>query len=177
MAARGHDMLRHFTSQRVMRYRDASCEALLQRIGPGARFDQPVVLGLTGMPPVALAAVARELAGRLGRPLLRADLGASLYPYIGETEKNLHRLFSKAEASGAVLFFDEADALFGNRSQASAAHDRYANLETGYLLSRLEQFRGVAIVLFDSVHEAQQRRGRLRPWVLRYPPGPDAAHD
>jgi SpoVK/Ycf46/Vps4 family AAA+-type ATPase len=66
--------------------------------------------------------------------------------YIGETEKNLALLFDQATASGAVLFFDEADALFGKRSEVRDAHDRYANLETGYLLQRIEEHEGVTIL-------------------------------
>ncbi|MBL8312611.1 MAG: ATP-binding protein [Rubrivivax sp.] len=153
-----------------MRYRDPACEALLQQLGKGKRFTQPVLLGFAGMPRIALAAAAREMAGRLGRPLLRVDLSASAGHYIGETEKNLLAVFSRAESSDAVLLFDEADALFGKRTAVDASHDRYANLETNHLLARLEQFRGVAVVLFDSLQEAQQRRGRLQPVVLRFPP-------
>jgi SpoVK/Ycf46/Vps4 family AAA+-type ATPase len=68
-----------------------------------------------------------------------------------------------------VLLFDEADALFGKRTEVSSAHDRYANQEISYLLTRLQQFRGVAVVLFDSAQEAQRRRGRLQPVVVRFP--------
>ena len=66
--------------------------------------------------------------------------------YIGETEKNLERLFEAAEQTDALLFFDEADAVFGQRSEVSDAHDRYANLETSYLLQRLETFDGIAVL-------------------------------
>jgi SpoVK/Ycf46/Vps4 family AAA+-type ATPase len=152
-----------------MRYRDPHCEALLKQLGKGAGFTQPVLLSFTGLPRIALAAAAREMAQRLGRPLLRAGLGAGTSPYIGETEKNLQVLFSRAESSGAVLLFDEADALFGKRTEVSSAHDRYANQEISYLLTRLQQFRGVAVVLFDSAQEAQRRRGRLQPVVVRFP--------
>jgi SpoVK/Ycf46/Vps4 family AAA+-type ATPase len=81
--------------------------------------------------------------------------------YIGQTEKNLERVFSAAEDVDALLFFDEADALFCKRTGISTAHDRYANIETGYLLQRLEAFRGVAILatnLRDSLDEAFTRR-------------------
>ena len=154
---------------KAMRYRDPACEALLQQLGKGASFTQPVLLNFTGLPRLALATAAREMARRLGRPLLRADLGAGNSPYIGETEKNLQALFSRAQASGAVLLFDEADALFGERTQVASSHDRYANLEVSYLLQRLEHCRGVVVGLFDSIHEAQRRRGRLQPVVVRFP--------
>ena len=153
-----------------MRYRDPACEALLLQLGKGKRFPQPVLLGFAGLPRIALTAAAREMARRLGRPLLRVDLSASAGHYIGETEKNLLAVFSRAESSDAVLLFDEADALFGKRTQVDSSHDRYVNMETNHLLARLEQFRGVAVVLFDSLQEAQRRRGRLQPVVLRFPP-------
>jgi SpoVK/Ycf46/Vps4 family AAA+-type ATPase len=153
----------------AMRYRDPHCEALLKQLGKGAHFTQPVLLSFTGLPRITLAAATREMAQRLGRPLLRAGLGVGTSPYIGETEKNLQILFNRAESSGAVLLFDEADALFGKRTEVSSAHDRYANQEISHLLTRLQQFRGVAVVLFDSAQEAQRRRGRLQPVVVRFP--------
>jgi ATP-dependent 26S proteasome regulatory subunit len=135
-------MLPPSNARGVMRYRDPQCEALLQQLGRGCSFNGPVLLGLIGLPHVARVKATHELAGRLGRRLLRADLSGVVSGYIGETEKNLDALFCRAEGSGAVLFFDEADALFGKRSQASSAHDRYANLEVGHVLARLERFRG-----------------------------------
>lgn len=162
-------MLPSAAPTRVMRFRDAHCEALLRQLGRGSKMTQPVLLSFTGAPAVALAAAARTMASRLGRPLLRVDLGAGASPYIGETEKNLKHLFSRAESSGAVLLFDEADALFGARSEAGTAGDRYANLEVSYLLARLESYHGVVVLSFNSPHEAQRRRGRLQPVVMRFP--------
>jgi AAA+ superfamily predicted ATPase len=89
---------------------------------------------------------AEALAHELGLDLFRIDLSAVVSKYIGETEKNLNRLFAAAEYANAVLFFDEADALFGKRSEVKNAHDRYANLEVAYLLQKMEQFEGVAIL-------------------------------
>lgn len=80
--------------------------------------------------------------------------------YIGETEKNLRRLFDAAEESGAILFFDEADALFGKRSEVHDSHDRYANIEIDYLLQRMEEYRGLAIL-------ATNRRSLLDPAFMR----------
>ena len=74
------------------------------------------------------------------------DLSAVVSKYIGETEKNLRRLFDAAEDGGAILFFDEADALFGKRSEVKDSHDRYANIEINYLLQRMEAYRGLAIL-------------------------------
>ncbi len=89
---------------------------------------------------------AEIIANILDRPLLRVDLAAVVSKYIGDTEKNLERVFRQAEDSCSVLFFDEADALFGKRSEVKEAHDRYANIEISYLLQRMEQYRGVAIL-------------------------------
>ncbi len=88
---------------------------------------------------------AEVIAAELGLDLYRIDLAAVVSKYIGETEKNLERLFSAAEASGAVLLFDEADALFGKRSEVKDSHDRYANIELAYLLQRMETYRGLSI--------------------------------
>src|SRR6266581_7594059 len=77
---------------------------------------------------------------------LHLNLSAVVSKYIGETEKNLRRLFDAAEDGGAILFFDEADALFGKRSEVKDSHDRYANIEINYLLQRMESYRGLAIL-------------------------------
>src|SRR3546814_295367 len=82
----------------------------------------------------------------LGLSLYRIDLSAVVSKYIGETEKNLRKLFDAAEGGGAILFFDEADALFGKRSEVKDSHDRYANIEVNYLLQRLESFGGLAVL-------------------------------
>jgi regulator of sigma D len=89
---------------------------------------------------------AESIAAQLGRPLLQVDLAAIVSKYIGETEKNLEKVFTQAEASSSLLFFDEADALFGKRSEVKEAHDRYANIEISYLLQRMEQYKGMAIL-------------------------------
>jgi DNA replication protein DnaC len=103
---------------------------------------------------------AEVIANALQLDLYRIDLSAVVSKYIGETEKNLRRLFDAAEDGGAVLFFDEADALFGKRSEVRDAHDRYANIEVSYLLQRMEAYRGVAIL-------ATNRKGDLDPAFLR----------
>ncbi len=106
--------------------------------GLGALFTGPSGTGKT----VAAAAIAREL----GRPLQVVDLSRVVSKYIGETEKNIDRIFAEAEASGAVLLLDEADALFGKRSEVSDSHDRYANQEVSYLLQRIEACSGLVIL-------------------------------
>ena len=89
---------------------------------------------------------ANALAGALEVPLYRIDLSQVVSKYIGETEKNLLRVFKKVEAADAILFFDEADALFGKWASATGRHDRYANLETNYLLERINEYPGVVIL-------------------------------
>ena len=86
------------------------------------------------------------LARDLGLDLFRLDLATVVSKYIGETEKNLDRVFSAAEGSNAILFFDEADALFGKRSEVRDAHDRYANIEVAYLLQKMEGYPGAVIL-------------------------------
>ena len=89
---------------------------------------------------------AEVIANELRLNLYRIDLSAVVSKYIGETEKNLRRVFDAAEDGGAILFFDEADALFGKRSEVKDSHDRYANIEINYLLQRMEAYRGLAIL-------------------------------
>ncbi len=95
---------------------------------------------------------AEVMATELDLALLRVDLSAVVSKYIGETEKNLRRVFDAAEQAGAVLLFDEADALFGKRSEVKDSHDRYANIEVSYLLQRMEAYGGLAIL--TSNHKA-----------------------
>jgi SpoVK/Ycf46/Vps4 family AAA+-type ATPase len=94
--------------------------------------------------------VAEAIAHEAGGKLLHVDLSAVVSKYIGETEKNLSRIFVEAESSQAILFFDEADALFGKRSDVKDSHDRYANTEVAYLLQRLESFPGLVLFAASS---------------------------
>jgi ATP-dependent 26S proteasome regulatory subunit len=89
---------------------------------------------------------AEIIAGELGLELYRIDLAGVVSKYIGESEKNLRRVFDAAEQSGAILFFDEADALFGKRTEVKDSHDLYANIQVNYLLQRMEDYRGLAIL-------------------------------
>jgi SpoVK/Ycf46/Vps4 family AAA+-type ATPase len=89
---------------------------------------------------------AEIIANELGLDLFRIDLASVVSKYIGETEKNLERIFAAAVRSNSVLLFDEADALFGKRSAVTDAHDRYANVEISYLLQKMEQYEGITIL-------------------------------
>jgi ATPase family protein associated with various cellular activities (AAA)/winged helix domain-containing protein len=117
---------------------------------------------------------AEVLANELRLDLYRIDLSAVVSKYIGETEKNLRRVFDAAEEGGAILLFDEADALFGKRSEVKDSHDRYANIEVSYLLQRMETYRGLAILttnLKSALDTAFLRRIRF---IVQFP-FPDAA--
>ncbi len=146
-----------------------------------------------GQPGTGKTMAAEVVAGELGYDLYRVDLSAVVSKYIGETEKNLERIFRAADHGDAVLLFDEADALFGKRSEVRDAHDRYANVEIAYLLQRLETYDGVAILttnLRGNLDEAFVRRldfvlefplpeeaERLAIWRLALPPEAPLAPD
>lgn len=112
---------------------------------------------------------AQWLADRLARPLVRVDLAAVVSKYIGETEKNLSQLLSRAEHLDAVLLFDEADSLFGARTDVKQANDRYANMQTNYLLQRLETFHGVAVLTSNSKARFDDAFLRRLDTVIEFP--------
>ena len=105
-----------------------------------------ISLLLSGPSGTGKTMAAEVIANDLALDLYRIDLSRVVSKYIGETEKNLRAVFDAAEASGAVLLFDEADALFGKRSEVKDSHDRYANIEVSYLLQRMECYSGLAIL-------------------------------
>jgi SpoVK/Ycf46/Vps4 family AAA+-type ATPase len=115
-------------------------------------FDRKLSLGkglsvlFAGPSGTGKTMAAEIIAGALVLDLYKIDLSTVVSKYIGETEKNLSRIFIEAETSNAILFFDEADALFGKRSEVKDSHDRYANIEIGYLLQRMEEYEGVVIL-------------------------------
>ncbi len=145
-----------------------------------------VTVLFAGPPGTGKTMAAEVIAGELGLDLYKVDLSTIVSKYIGETEKNLERIFSEAESSNAILFFDEADALFGKRSEVRDSHDRYANIEISYLLQRMEAYEGVTILatnLRSNLDEAFTRRlqfavdfpfpdetDRLRIWQALFPP-------
>ena len=105
---------------------------------------------LTGADKEASENSSYWLAARLQRDLYRVDLSILVNKYIGETEKNLEKIFLNAENKNWILFFDEADALFGKRTNVKDAHDKYANQEVSYLLQRIEKFEGLVILACNS---------------------------
>jgi SpoVK/Ycf46/Vps4 family AAA+-type ATPase len=115
-------------------------------------FDRKLSLGkglnclFAGPSGTGKTMAAEIMANELALDLYKIDLSAVVSKYIGETEKNLARIFAEAETSNAILFFDEADALFGRRSEVRDSHDRYANIEISYLLQRMEEYEGIVIL-------------------------------
>jgi SpoVK/Ycf46/Vps4 family AAA+-type ATPase len=112
---------------------------------------------------------AEVLAHELSLDLYKIDLSQVVSKYIGETEKNLDRIFREAQTSNAILFFDEADALFGKRSEVKDAHDRYANIETGYLLQKMEEYEGVAILATNLRANLDEAFARRMHFVVEFP--------
>jgi len=130
-------------------------------LGLSALFTGPSGTGKT--------MAAEVLAGLLELDLFRIDLSSTVNKYIGETEKNLSRLFEAAERSGAILLFDEADALFGKRSEVRHGQDRYANLEVSYLLQRIEAYRGLAILTTNLEGNLDRAFVRRLRFVIQFP--------
>jgi hypothetical protein len=149
--------LRHLTDR--VRLRDRVLGDWQLRRG-GGRGESVTAL-FAGQPGTGKTMAAEVIAGELGLDLYVIDLSSVVDKYIGETEKNLERVFAGAEGVNGVLFFDEADALFGKRSEVSDARDRYANLEIAYLLQRMETFDGLAVLatnLRSNLDDAFARR-------------------
>ena len=112
---------------------------------------------------------AQVLGAELGLEMFRVEVAGTVSKYIGETEKNLERIFSAADGSNAILFFDEADALFGKRSEVSDAHDRYANLEVSYLLQRMEAYPGAVILATNFRRNLDDAFIRRLDFVIDFP--------
>ncbi len=138
-------------------------------------FDQKLLRGrgtsalFTGPPGTGKTTAAEVVAGELGLDLFSIDLSAVISKYIGETEKNLEKIFTAAADADAILMFDEADALFGKRSEVHDAHDRYANVETSYLLQRMEQYEGIAILATNLRQNLDEAFTRRLQFIVEFP--------
>jgi ATP-dependent 26S proteasome regulatory subunit len=168
---------------------------VLEEWGVGQKLaaSAGVTVLFAGSPGTGKTMAAEVITAQLGLDLYKIDLSSLVSKYIGETEKNLERIFTEAQASNAILFFDEADAIFGKRSEVKDAHDRYANVEVSYLLQRMEAYDGVTILatnLRANLDDAFTRRlqfaidfpfpdepDRLRIWQTLFPPGVPRAPD
>jgi len=164
-------LLRQICDQVTHRHR------VMELWGFGAKLTRGNGLSVlfSGPPGTGKTMAAGVMARELRLDLYKIDLSAVVSKYIGETEKNLSRIFAEAETCNGILFFDEADALFGKRSEVSDAHDRYANIETGYLLQRMEEYEGMVILatnLRKNMDEAFTRRIR---YIVEFPfPGEES---
>ena len=141
-----------------------------QEWGTGTAWNEGGLSVLFAGPPGTGKTMAAEaIATELGMPMYRIDLSQIVNKYIGETEKNLRRLFDAADSADIILFFDEADALFGKRTEVKDAHDRYANLEVSYLLERMERFRGMAILASNRRKDLDEAFLRRLRHVVNFP--------
>lgn len=151
-------------------------EQLLGRLGPAfnGSANRGVRALFSGSSGTGKTLAARILASELGMDLYRVDLASVINKYIGETEKNLHRVLSRAEEMDIVLLLDEGDALLGNRTEVKSSNDRYANLETNYLLQRLENYSGIILVTTNAAQNIDSAFQRRMDVVVHFvPPGVD----
>jgi hypothetical protein len=138
-------------------------------------FDRKVSLGkglnalFSGPPGTGKTMAAEVIAQELQLDLYRIDLSQVVSKYIGETEKNLHQIFLEAQTGHTILFFDEADALFGKRAEIRNAHDRYANIEVGYLLQKMEEYEGVAILATNLRQHIDEAFLRRMHFIVEFP--------
>jgi hypothetical protein len=140
------------------------------RWGTGKVWNEGGISVLFAGPPGTGKTMAAEiLALKLDLPTYRIDLSQVVNKYIGETEKNLKRVFDAADVSDLILFFDEADSLFGRRTEVSDAHDRYANLEISYLLERMERFKGLAILATNRKKDLDEAFLRRLRYIIDFP--------
>lgn len=142
------------------RLRRLSTQAAKSRTGLTALFSGPSGTGKT---------ITTALARSLGKNVYRVDVSAMTENYIGETEKNLSRLFANARKQNAILFFDEADSLFGKRTEVKDSHDRYANLEVSHLLARMERHRGIIVLSTNNRTDIAPAIARRFGAIVRVP--------
>jgi ATPase family associated with various cellular activities (AAA) len=168
------DTLREELSRLLLRCR--SRESLVEGLGASAlaRYRPGVRALFTGPSGTGKTLAAGWLATQLGLPLYRADLASVTSKYIGETEKNLAQLLARAEESGILLLFDEADSLFGKRTEVKESNDRFANAQTNYLLQRIETFDGIALLTSNSRARFDPAFCRRLDMIIEFPlPGPE----
>ncbi|MDH4165481.1 MAG: ATP-binding protein [Gammaproteobacteria bacterium] len=160
VARRLQDIVRAIRDRRVV-FGDWGYARLAGGFGLRVLFAGPSGTGKT----MAAATVAREL----DIDIYRVDISQTVSKYIGETEKNLDRIFNAAATSNAILFFDEADALFGKRSEVKDAHDRYSNIETSYLLQKIEDYQGIVFLASNLSRNMDTAFSRRLNFVLEFP--------
>lgn len=139
------------------------------KVGKKLVASSGITVLFAGPPGTGKTMAAEVIANELGLDLYKIDLSMVVSKYIGETEKNLEQIFREAETSNAILFFDEADALFGKRSEVRDSHDRYANIEISYLLQRMEAYNGVAILATNLRANLDEAFTRRLQFVVDFP--------
>jgi hypothetical protein len=142
-------------------------------VGRKLKTSSGVTVLFAGPPGTGKTMSAEVIAGELGLDLYKIDLSMVVSKFIGETEKNLGKIFDEAQSSSAILFFDEADAIFGKRSEVKDSHDRYANMEVSYLLQRMEQYDGVTILATNLRANMDEAFTRRMQFIVDFP-FPDA---
>ncbi|UUZ78913.1 ATP-binding protein [Paenibacillus sp. P26] len=138
-------------------------------------YGKGVSLLFAGPPGTGKTMSAQVLAKEVQLEIYKIDLSQVISKYIGETEKNLHEVFSEAQLSNAILFFDEADALFGKRSEVKDSHDKYSNVETAYLLQKMEEYDGITILATNLQQNLDEAFMRRFGFIVKFP-FPDAGH-
>ena len=127
-----------------------------------------------GPPGTGKTMAAQIVANQLDLEIYKIDLSQVISKYIGETEKNLNEIFTEAKSSSAILFFDETDALFGKRSEVKDSHDKYANLETSYLLQKMEEYDGITVLATNYLQNIDEAFIRRISYIIKFPfPDPD----
>lgn len=156
----------------MMRYRSLVLEDW--GVGKQLASSSGISALFSGEPGTGKTLAAQVIAAELELDLYRIDLSRVVSKYIGETEKNLDQIFDEAQNSNAILFFDEADAIFGKRSEVKDAHDRYANIEVGYLLQRMETYSGMTILATNLRTNLDDAFTRRLNFIISFP-SPDEA--
>jgi SpoVK/Ycf46/Vps4 family AAA+-type ATPase len=142
--------------------------------GEKIAYGRGVSMLLTGPPGTGKTMSAQIIAGVLQLEIYKVDLSAVVSKYIGETEKNLSDVFAEVKKSQSILFFDEADAMFGKRSEVKDAHDKYANTETAYLLQKMEEYEGIVILATNFIQNFDEAFKRRIKFIIEFPfPDPD----
>jgi AAA+ superfamily predicted ATPase len=138
-------------------------------------FEQKLAYGkglsmlFAGPPGTGKTMAAQVVAKELQLELYKIDLSQVISKYIGETEKNLHEIFHEARLSSAILFFDETDALFGKRSEVKDSHDKYANIETAYLLQKMEEYEGISVMATNLLNNIDEAFIRRINYIIKFP--------
>jgi len=168
------------TSKRLLR---SACDQVKHRpkvldewgFGRKLAYGAGLSMLFSGPPGTGKTMAAQIVAGELGLELYKVDLSAVVSKYVGETEKNLGEIFREAARSQAILFFDEADVLFGKRTEVKDAHDKYNNMEAAYLLQKIEEYPGISVLATNFLQNFDEAFKRRLKFIIEFP-FPDAGY-